>query len=70
MNFTFNQQNQPQPQYQYQYNQNPQFNQPNFQAQQDYNRQTHIEVLKKSLDNLFQIQNQSEFQQLIQLLQN
>jgi hypothetical protein len=68
MNFSFGQQYSPQQQQQYQ--PNTQFNQANFvNQQQDWNRMAHLEAVKLALDKLFQLQNQPEFQQLIQLLQ-
>ena len=68
MNFSFGQQHSPQQQQQYQ--PNTQFNQANFvNQQQDWNRMAHLEAVKLTLEKLFQLQNQPEFQQLIQLLQ-
>ena len=68
MNYSFGQQYPPQQQQQYQ--PNPQFNQANYVNQQrDWNQMAHLEAVKLTLEKLFQLQNQSEFQQLIQLLQ-
>lgn len=68
MNYSFGQQYQPQHQ-QFQYNQNPQVNQQAIQTQQDYNRQSHLEAVKRSFENLFQIQNQPQLHYLIQIIQ-